>query len=107
VPDAKGAPRTESTTLDKTPFHENAEHPNDAPTDAHTSVTVATDAEFETGVRTVMSVVLLATRHAVARAALRAGIRFLVADPLRAVALLREGRVNLPEPTTPKVKVGR
>jgi hypothetical protein len=69
------------------------------------SVTVATDAEFEVGVRTVMNVVALATRHAVARAALRAGIRILVQDPLQIVQLLRDGRSRLPEPTPPRKEV--
>jgi hypothetical protein len=93
--------------LDKTPFHDTAEHPTDQPTDSPGSVTVATDAEFEIGVRAVMNTVPLATRHAVARAALRLGIRGLVQDPLRTVELLREGRAKLHEPTAPKRGVDR
>jgi hypothetical protein len=63
-----------------------------------TSVTVASDAEIEAGVRVVMDAVPLATRHGVARAALRAGIRLLIEHPMRIVELLRDGRGR---PATP------
>jgi hypothetical protein len=62
------------------------------PIDPTGSVTVATDAEVDAGIRHVQACVPLATRHAVARAALRAGVRLLVAQPMRVVELLREGR---------------
>jgi len=60
--------------------------------DTPPSVTVASDAEIESGIRSVMAAVPLATRHAVARAALRAGVRALVTEPMRIVELLREPR---------------
>ena len=44
------------------------------------SVTIASDPEIESGIRTVMAALPLATRHAVARAALRAGVRALVKE---------------------------
>jgi hypothetical protein len=73
--------------------------PPDDTTEAFTSVTVATDPEVESGIRIVKDAVRLATRHAVARAALRAGIRILVEDPNRIVELLRErGKLPLTAP---------
>ncbi len=60
--------------------------------DSPPSVTVASDAEIEAGIRRVIAAVPLATRHAVARAALRAGVRILVTEPMMIVDLLREPR---------------
>jgi hypothetical protein len=50
------------------------------------SVTIATDPEVEAAIRTVMDQVPLANRHAICRAALRAGVRLLAADPARTIA---------------------
>jgi len=64
----------------------------DAGAETPASVTIASDPDVEAGIRAVMAAVPLATRHAVARAALRAGVRHLLEEPMRMIGLLRDGR---------------
>ena len=71
------------------------EEPEGVGSEPPESVTVATDLEIESAIRQVMDEVPLANRHAICRAALRAGVRLLVGDPAMTVGLLREQRVRV------------
>ena len=63
--------------------------------DVHSSVTISTDGSMEADLRVALEKVPLANRHAIARAALRIGLRSCVADPDLLLELLREQRIRL------------
>ncbi len=52
------------------------------------TVTITSDNEIDAGIAHVMAAVPLASRHAVARAALRVGMPLLVKDPASIVGVL-------------------